>query len=225
MRSLRRTSEVQCPESPIVTPVQGVELSLFIMAILGSLFFVDQTGVLRLREVYQVKSSLTFVLERVNPVIAFLGHGATLITGSAVLCVGGRFLSGKVYSLGKTLLISLLSAGVTVQLVKHLVGRARPRISDTPLFIGPSLRSGYDSFPSGHTTLAFAFAWILSGYFPSYRVLFYLFAVAVGFERVGDLAHFPSDVLAGAVIGVIVAQVVSVKMFKGQEVAVCRKEN
>jgi membrane-associated phospholipid phosphatase len=225
MHFLRRTSEVQCPESPAVTPVRGMELSLFIIAILGSLFFVDRSVVLWVSEVHQAKSFLASFLDGVNPVIAFLGHGATLITGSLVLCVGGRFLSGKVYSLGKTLLISLLSAGVIVQLVKHLVGRARPRISDTPLFIGPSFRSGYDSFPSGHTTLAFAFAWVLSGYFPSYRVLFYFFAVAVGFERVGDLAHFPSDVLGGAFVGVIVAHVVSMKVFKGQEVAICRKEN
>jgi undecaprenyl-diphosphatase len=225
MHFLRRTSEAQWPESPLLTARRGIEAAVLISVLLGSFVFVDHAVVSWVRELHEARSLLSFVLEGVNPVIAFLGHGATLITGSVVLCVGGRFLNRKAYSLGKTLLVSLLSAGVTVQLVKHLVGRARPRITDMPLFMGPSFRSGYDSFPSGHTTLAFAFACVLSGYFPSYRVLFYSFAVAVGFERVGDLAHFPSDVFAGAVVGMIVARIVSVKMLKVQEVAVCRKEN
>lgn len=224
MRFLKRISEGRCSQTPLSLSGWGGEAVLFIAVLLGSFFFVDHSVVSWVKEVRQAQSSLSAFIEGVNPVIAFLGHGATLITGSVLLCVVGRPFRTKAYSLGKTLLISLLSAGVVVQVLKHLAGRARPRISDTPLFIGPSFRSGYDSFPSGHATLAFALACVLSRYFPPYRVLFYSFALAVGLQRIGDIAHFPSDVLAGAVVGVIVANVVSVKMLRGQEAAECRKE-
>jgi membrane-associated phospholipid phosphatase len=86
------------------------------------------------------------------------------------------------------------------------VGRARPRITHDTIFIGPSFRSGYDSFPSGHATVAFCLAYMLSSYYPKYRAVFYAFAVLVGIDRIQGFHHFPADVLGGIVVGTLVGE-------------------
>ncbi|MGQ9500325.1 MAG: phosphatase PAP2 family protein [Dissulfurimicrobium sp.] len=144
----------------------------------------------------------------------FIGYGLTLIVGALLLCIIGKFINQKLYESGKLLFISLISAGIVVNIIKHLIGRARPRLTDNLVFIGPSIKGGYDSFPSGHTTLAFCFAYILSMYYPRYRVMLYGFAVLIGFERIEDMAHFPSDVLIGAIIGVLVGKAISAFILK-----------
>lgn len=155
--------------------------------------------------------------QSLDPIINVAGNGATLILGALMLYVAGNFFGQKMYVVGKSLFIGLLSSGIVVQVMKHLVGRARPRLTSDSIFIGPSFRSGYDSFPSGHTALVFCLGYILSRYFPKYKVVFYMFASIVALDRVEDFAHFPSDILAGAVTGLIVAKILYVKVFPSGE--------
>jgi membrane-associated phospholipid phosphatase len=173
--------------------------------------YLDKTIVLWIRSFYNELEIHRF-LWSLDSVINVVGNGATLIFGALLLWVAGRFLSQKMCIVGKSLFIGLLSSGIMVQVMKHLIGRARPRLTADPVFIGPSFRRGYDSFPSGHTALVFCLAYILSRHFPKYRVVFYMFASVVALERVEDFAHFPSDILAGAMIGLIVAKILSVKV-------------
>jgi membrane-associated phospholipid phosphatase len=173
--------------------------------------YLDKTIVLWIRSFYNELEIHRF-LWSLDSVINVVGNGATLIFGALLLWVAGRFLSQKMCIVGKSLFIGLLSSGIMVQVMKHLIGRARPRLTADPVFIGPSFRRGYDSFPSGHTALVFCLAYILSRHLPKYRVVFYMFASVVALERVEDFAHFPSDILAGAMIGLIVAKILSVKV-------------
>jgi membrane-associated phospholipid phosphatase len=62
------------------------------------------------------------------------------------------------------------------------------------------------AFPSGHTMLAFATATCLARYYPKWAWLCFTVATAVGVERVLEMAHHPSDVVAAAVIGVLLSQ-------------------
>ena len=64
------------------------------------------------------------------------------------------------------------------------------------------------SFPSGHTLHAFAFAVLLSGFFPSLAPGLWSFAVLVALSRVVLGLHFPSDVVAGALLGMATASLV-----------------
>ena len=104
--------------------------------------------------------------------------------------------------------VAIAASGITCQAIKHLLGRARPRLMNqfgAYHFVGPSFRSGIDSFPSGHTTTVFAAAMVFSLFKPSWRAGFFAVAAAIGLARLSAGAHSPSDVLAGATLGTAMA--------------------
>ena len=97
-----------------------------------------------------------------------------------------------------TLPVVWASDGVASAL-KVAVGRARPHLD--PLVALPSSAA----FPSGHTTTSFAGATMLAAFVPRAWPLLYLLAAAIGFSRIYVGVHWPLDVLAGAVLGTLLA--------------------
>ena len=95
-------------------------------------------------------------------------------------------------------------SGIAAQTIKHAVGRMRPKYlaqGGAYDFLGPSFHRGADSFPSGHTTSAFAAALALGLISPRLRVPAATAAVLIGFSRIATGNHFPSDVVFGAALG------------------------
>ena len=94
----------------------------------------------------------------------------------------------------------VLSSVITTA-TKQIVKRKRP--FDEYSFIVKRDEGGSYSFPSGHTSAAFTTATSLSLLFPKWYVIApsYLWAASVGYARMYQGVHYPSDVLAGAVIG------------------------
>ena len=94
----------------------------------------------------------------------------------------------------------VLSSAITIA-TKQIVKRKRP--FDEYPFIVKRDEGGSYSFPSGHTSAAFTTATSLSLLFPKWYVIVpsYLWAVTVGYGRMYLGVHYPTDVLAGAVVG------------------------
>lgn len=94
----------------------------------------------------------------------------------------------------------LVSAGITTAL-KYSINRPRPFV--TYSYLEKSTHAGSPSFPSGHTSDAFATATSLSISFPKWYVIApsFIWACSVGYSRMDLGVHYPSDVLAGAIIG------------------------
>ena len=84
--------------------------------------------------------------------------------------------------------------------LKDAIGRPRPYLALEGIhLLGGRGRSG--SMPSAHTSIWFAAVFIAHGYYPRSWRLLLLLALTMGFSRVYVGAHFPADVLAGALIG------------------------
>jgi membrane-associated phospholipid phosphatase len=113
--------------------------------------------------------------------------------------------------------VGVAIGGLATQVLKHLGCRARPRLVDgwgvgpggageagarRGFFHWPCLgERGYDGFPSGHASTAFALVAGLLGRVPGWRRRLVLAAAGVGASRIILNAHFLSDVLVGGLIG------------------------
>jgi undecaprenyl-diphosphatase len=101
--------------------------------------------------------------------------------------------------------------GLFVAITKRLIGRARPFVdgSANPNLYDPfAWKAAYASLPSGHATTAFAAAVAVGALWPQTRPYVWAYALVIAVSRVIVTAHHPSDVLAGAVVGVIGAVLV-----------------
>jgi membrane-associated phospholipid phosphatase len=126
------------------------------------------------------------------------GGGAVLAALGCGIFIGGRFAEGHrfratTYDVGEAVAIN----GVYTELLKAAVGRERPN------------GANHKSFPSGHTSNAFAIATVFTKHMgrkaaiPAYAV-----ASLVGISRLQRNQHYLSDILAGATLGHIVGRTV-----------------
>ena len=105
--------------------------------------------------------------------------------------------------------IALPSLFVTV--IKRLIGRARPFVggeADPFQYLPLVWRSEYASLPSGHATTAFAALIAVGLVWPRLRMVMWVYALIIALSRVVVLAHHPSDVVAGAIVGAVGAWLV-----------------
>ena len=100
--------------------------------------------------------------------------------------------------------VGLVGLALYKYLKSHLV-RQRPYIQHGGITLGTAPLDLY-SFPSGHTLHAVAFSMVVLSYYPQLAWYIVPFAVLVAMSRVILGLHYPSDVLAGAVIGALLAR-------------------
>lgn len=101
--------------------------------------------------------------------------------------------------------------GLFVAIVKRLIGRARPFVAGDASsfhFLPFSWRPDYASLPSGHATNVFAALVAIGLVAPRLRAPMLVYALLIATSRVMVLAHHPSDVMAGAVVGTVGALMV-----------------
>jgi len=129
-----------------------------------------------------------------------------LVLAAVATPARGRMVYGVIQALAVRIGFVFLAVGVpglVIAIVKRLIGRARPdRVPGEDIVFAPfSWSNNFASLPSGHSTTAFAAAVALGALFPRLRVPMFVLAAAVAISRVIQGAHYPSDVLAGAVLG------------------------
>ena len=106
------------------------------------------------------------------------------------------------------LILSCVVSGILHHIIKIIVGRYRPRYLFTEDLYGFSpfnFDIAMNSFPSGHSQTIFSICVALSIIYPRHLILFLLLAIMVGVSRIMILAHFPSDVIFGAYLGIVTA--------------------
>ncbi|WP_314959627.1 phosphatase PAP2 family protein [Bradyrhizobium cosmicum] len=135
---------------------------------------------------------------------------------AVALAAAGLYGSRRTLLLGLGTRLQFLFLSVTLpvfvtEILKYLIGRGRPFVGGqaNPFNFVPLEGTGaYASLPSGHAVTAFALAFAVSALWPRLRVFMFTYAIVILLTRLVLLAHHPSDVVAGALVGMVGAMAV-----------------
>ncbi|MCF8244366.1 MAG: phosphatase PAP2 family protein [Saprospiraceae bacterium] len=195
--------------------VKTVQENRFFFLLLSLFIFVGGVYLFQTNKV----DAIFFFSENRSP---FLNEAFKIVThfgeGYAYIVIG---LTALLIRFRYTLLVAI--TGITVMLVSFSLKAAfafdRPMafftkqnlLDSLNLLDGVELHSGATSFPSGHTTSAFALYSLLVFLLPtkkSYAVGLFSLALLVGISRIYLVQHFWPDVYAGSILGVLLAMVI-----------------
>lgn len=133
--------------------------------------------------------------------ITQLGNSVLWIVIAALVFAMGDHNRRKVSAI---LIISLLFSMVVVEDVKNIIQRPRPLADNLNVLLFKSY-----SFPSGHAQTAFIVMYIIGAYLEwKYKIIGYFLAIMVSLSRIYLGVHYPSDVVAGAILGIVMGEMV-----------------
>jgi undecaprenyl-diphosphatase len=156
------------------------------------------------------------LLKPIGSTITDFGDSGWIIITTLVICIEavvayrlsptlrGRFQAAFVGHMAAYVFVCVTFSGLLANLLKRLIGRARPTLYDEFGILGFKTLAGssrFESFPSGHATTIGAFMMAMALIAPPYRLLFLVMGLWLGFSRVIVGAHYPSDVIAGLALG------------------------
>jgi len=91
--------------------------------------------------------------------------------------------------------------GLLVSIGKRWIGRGRPSEAGAFAYHPFSWVPDYASFPSGHAAAAFSALVAIGALFPRARAVLWIYAIVIAMSRIIIAAHYPSDVIVGAMVG------------------------
>lgn len=164
---------------------------------------------------------LTWMKEHQSPGLKNLMQGVSRfgdwpahVTLGLVLLAAASWRGSKKWTrIFAAMILACALAGVATRLIKVSTGRARPNVETTAQWNGPRFSPRYNAFPSGHTAASTAFFATLA--LASWRIGLGFLAVPllIGFSRMYVAAHYFSDVVCAALIGMLAAYFVARRMF------------
>ena len=212
--SAQATDTLFIPPKPLFTRGDAALVAGFTLAAIAAAP-IDRTITQQLQD--PARQANRF-LNKGATIFRLLGEPGGLFTGGTIYAVGLAVGNRRAEDLGLHTVGSILVASTITGVIKITAGRARPRKSpdraaNFRLFRGLK-DDEYRSFPSGHSTAAFAFASIVSAetshWWPDSRWLIgpvvYGGAALTGASRIYNNAHWASDVIIGAAIGTLAGQ-------------------
>jgi undecaprenyl-diphosphatase len=149
---------------------------------------------------------LRIFMRNVSRIGDWPGHVAL---GLVILGVAWWRGSKKWMRIALAMLLACALAGVSARAIKIATGRTRPSIHADAGWNGPRFSSKYNAFPSGHTAASTAFFGVLL--FVCWRLGLALLSIPllIGISRMYGAAHYLSDVLVAALLGLLCAFLVA----------------
>ncbi|KMT22343.1 phosphatase PAP2 family protein [Clostridium cylindrosporum] len=149
------------------------------------------------------------LMDKVMPFISSIANNGMLWIIIAIIFI----LTSKHRKYGVTLLIALtLSLVIGEVILKPLIGRIRPFNVNDVLILIPS-PSGF-SFPSGHSMSSFTAATIIWNFNKRFGVVAFIAASVIAFSRLYLYVHYPTDVIGGAILGIMCGMLSCLIIFK-----------
>ncbi len=140
------------------------------------------------------------------------GSGYTLLGIAGLYGYGLLFDNNPVRKIGLETIEAVGYAGIITSIIKSVVGRSRPYTGEGNSHFRPfNVHAAFTSFPSGHSTVAFAVSTVLADNTDNtyLKILCYSASGLVAFSRIYHNAHWLSDVVTGGVIGYFVGNFVT----------------
>lgn len=141
--------------------------------------------------------------DKIFDVFNLSGDGITVFAFNSFLFLFGE----KEKDTAVKIIESVTIAGATSYILKIIAGRQRPADTDDRYSFRPF--SFNQSFPSGHTTVAFAWATVVA---ENYGIWYITYPIAgmCGLARIYKDMHWASDVFIGSIIGIFFGKIISI---------------
>ena len=148
---------------------------------------------------YAINNLHNPILDKIMIAITSLGNAGLIWIGIAVLLV---FIK-KTRKCGMLMLISMIIGLILGNgILKNLIQRPRPCWIDTNVLLLIPNPTDY-SFPSGHTLASFEAATMILLHSKKWGVVAIILAILISFSRMYLFVHFPTDILAGLILGIL----------------------
>ena len=177
-----------------------ISVVYLIMTVVSYLFW-DTPSTIYCRE-------LNPTVKNIAEEITRLGISTWYIVASVILYLLFRYIYKDIVNAMRALFVflSLSLTGIFIDILKWITGRYRPiELFNHGCSGFGYFKTGYEwtSFPSGHAQTAFTLATALTILFPRWGIPLFVIAGAVSISRVILTAHYLSDVIAGAGVGIL----------------------
>ncbi len=160
-----------------------------------------------------VSNNRTSFMDNVTPIGEKYGRSVTTgILGGGLYLTGLLFDNKDISSTGRMVVESVIYSGLTVGILKITLSRGRPYENDGPGdFFDYTLKEEDVSFPSGHTTTAFAVSTILARRINNVYATIGLYSLAglTAYQRMYDNKHWFSDIVVGAALGYFIGSTIA----------------
>lgn len=150
-------------------------------------------------------------LDKLMPVVTSMGNLGIIWIIMAIALI----LDKPYREIGDVVILTLIISTIVGEgIVKHIIRRVRPCNQKNSLNILISKPMSY-SFPSGHTLSSFAVAEVLSMYFTEYKLIFMIIAFLIALSRIYLYVHYPTDVIAGIILGILCSKLIFIILQEG----------
>jgi membrane-associated phospholipid phosphatase len=209
----RKPRAVPLPPHAWSAREQWIAISLLVIgAAIFCMVFADGAATINSKRLPHISIEISNWLSDFGKSQWFLWPAA-LVMGACALAGASRALTRTQHRVlaaiavrAQFVFIAVAVPGLVTQIVKRIIGRARPLVIDWhiphPFTFKPFIGSGdFHSMPSGHATGAVSAAVVLGALWPQARPYLWVYAVYICITRVIGLSHHVSDVLIGALVG------------------------